>query len=284
MNRYQFIAAQRTVYPVRRLCAVLRVSVSGYYEWLKRTPSRRTEANEALAARIRAVHEASRQTYGYLRVHAELRAHGEQVGKHRVARLMGQMGLVTKGRRRFKTTTQRDEKHRHAPNVLLGNFSATQPNEKWLSDITYIATQEGWLYLAGIQDAFSRRIVGWSMSERPTKALVCDAWKLAIGQHGVPRLHHSDQGSQYTSDDYLRLLEQDQVILSMSDVGRCYDNAMQESFWGTLKTECADRPFPSRAAARQAIFEYIEVWYNRQRRHSALGYLSPAAFEQLARL
>ena len=259
MNRYQFIAAQRTVYPVRRLCAVLRVSVSGYYEWLKRTPSRRTEANEALAARIRAVHEASRQTYGYLRVHAELRAHGEQVGKHRVARLMGQMGLVTKGRRRFKTTTQRDEKHRHAPNVLLGNFSATQPNEKWLSDITYIATQEGWLYLAGIQDAFSRRIVGWSMSERPTKALVCDAWKLAIGQHGVPRLHHSDQGSQYTSDDYLRLLEQDQVILSMSDVGRCYDNAMQESFWGTLKTECADRPFPSRAAARQAIFEYIEV-------------------------
>ncbi|MDL1900315.1 IS3 family transposase [Anaerolineae bacterium CFX9] len=209
-------------------------------------------------------------------------AQGEPIGKHRVARLMAQMGLVTKGRRRFKVTTQRDEQHRHAPNVLAGDFTAQQPNEKWLSDITYIPTDEGWLYLAGIQDVFSRRIVGWSMSERPTKALVCDAWKLAVGQRGLPGLHHSDQGSQYTSDDYQRLLEKDQVTLSMSDVGRCYDNAMQESFWGTLKTECADRPFPSRAAARQAIFEYIEIWYNRQRRHSALGYLSPAEFERRA--
>lgn len=281
MSRYRFIAEQRNAYPVRRLCAVLRVSVSGFYDWLKRTPSLRAQANEALAARIRAVHEASRRTYGYLRVHAELRAQGERVGKHRVARLMAQMGLVTKGKRRFKATTQRDERHRRAPNLLAGDFTAQQPNEKWLSDITYIPTDEGWLYLAGIQDAFSRRIVGWSMSERPTKALVCDAWKLAVGQCGTPRLHHSDQGSQYTSDDYLRLLEKDEVLLSMSDVGRCYDNAMQESFWGTLKTECADRPFPSRAAARQAIFAYIEIWYNRQRRHSALGYLSPCAFEAL---
>ena len=281
MNRYRFIAEERASYPVRRLCAVLEVSASGFYDWLKRTPGRRAQVNEALAARIRAVHETSRQTYGYLRVHAELRARGERVGKHRVARLMTQMGLVTKGRRRFKTTTQRDERHRRVPNVLAGNFTAQQPNDKWVSDITYIPTAEGWLYLAGIQDVFSRRIVGWSMSERPTKALVCDAWKLAVGQRGVPRLHHSDQGSQYTSDEYLHLLEKDQVILSMSAVGRCYDNAMQESFWGTLKTECADRPFPSRAAARQAIFEYIEVWYNRQRRHSALGYLSPCAFEQL---
>jgi transposase InsO family protein len=149
-------------------------------------------------------------------------------------------------------------------------------------DITYIATQEGWLYLAGIQDAFSRRIVGWSMSERLTKALVCDAWHLAVGRHGTPRLHHSDQGSQYTSDDYLKLLEAAEVQISMSDVGRCYDIAMKESFWGTLKTECADRPFPSRAAARTALFEYIEIWYNRQRRHSALGYLSPAHYALLA--
>ena len=281
MTRYRFIAEARASYPVQRLCTVLQVSASGFYDWLKRTPGRRAQVNEALAARIRAVHETSRQTYGYLRVHAELRARGERVGKHRVARLMTQMGLVTKGRRRFKTTTQRDERHRRVPNVLAGNFTAQQPNDKWVSDITYIPTAEGWLYLAGIQDVFSRRIVGWSMSERPTKALVCDAWKLAVGQRGVPRLHHSDQGSQYTSDEYLHLLEKDQVILSMSAVGRCYDNAMQESFWGTLKTECADRPFPSRAAARKAIFEYIEVWYNRQRRHSALGYLSPCAFEQL---
>lgn len=282
MNRYRFIAGQRALYPLRRLCAVLQVSVSGFYDWLKRKPSRRAQANQALTSRIQAVHEASRQTYGSLRVQAELRAQGEQVGKHRIARLMREMGLQTKGRRRFKTTTRRDETHRRAPNVLAGDFSARQPNEKWLSDITYIPTREGWLYLAGIQDVFSRRIVGWSMSERPTRTLVCDAWKMAVGQCGVPRLHHSDQGSQYTSDDYLRLLEKDRVVLSMSDVGRCYDNAMQESFWGTLKTECADRPFPSRAAARKAIFEYIEVWYNRQRRHSALGYLSPCAFEQLA--
>lgn len=281
MSRYRFIAGQRTLYPLRRLCAVLQVSVSGYYDWLKRRPSRRAEANAGLAARIRAVHEASRQTYGYLRVHAQLRASGEQVGKHRVARLMVHLGLVTKGRRRFKLTTQRAETHRRAANVLAGDFTAQQPNDKWVADITYIPTAEGWLYLAGIQDVFSRRIVGWSMSERLTKDLVCQAWKLAVGQRGVPRLHHSDQGSQYTSDDYLRLLEKDNVTLSMSTVGRCFDNALQESFWGTLKTECADRPFPSRAAARQAIFEYIELWYNRQRRHSALGYLSPAAFEQL---
>ncbi|MBK9125338.1 MAG: IS3 family transposase [Chloroflexi bacterium] len=282
MSRYRFIAEERRVYPLRRLCAVLKVSVSGFYDWLKRTPSRRAQANHGLSARIRAVHEASRQTYGTLRVQAELRAHGERAGKHRIARLMRQMGLQTKGRRRFKTTTQRDATHRRAPNLLAGDFTAKQSNEKWLSDITYIATREGWLYLAGIQDVFSRRIVGWAMSDRPTKTLVCDAWRLAVGRRGAPRLHHSDQGSQYTSDDYLRLLENDQVTLSMSDVGRCYDNAMQESFWGTLKTECADRPFPTRAAARKAIFEYIEVWYNRQRRHSALGYLSPADFEQLA--
>lgn len=283
MNRYRFIAAQRSAYPVRRLCAVLRVSVSGFYDWLKRTPSQRAEANAALAARIRAIHEASRHTYGYLRVHAELRARGEQVGKHRVARLMRQLGLVTKGRRRFQVTTQRDETQRRVPNVLAGDFSAQAPNEKWVADITYIPTAEGWLYLAGIQDVFSRRIVGWSMSERLTKTLVCAAWEMALGQRGAPRLHHSDQGSQYTSDAYLRLLEKEHVILSMSAVGRCYDNAMQESFWGTLKTECADQPFPTRAAARTAIFEYIEIWYNRQRRHSALGYLSPCAFERLAR-
>lgn len=282
MSRYRFITEQRASYPVRQLCTVLQVSTSGFYDWLKRKPSCRAQANAALAERIRAVHARSCQTYGYLRVHAELRAGGERVGKHRVARLMAQMGLKTKGRRRFRVTTQRDALHRRAPNLLAGDFKATQANDKWLSDITYIPTQEGWLYLAGIQDAFSRRIVGWSMSERLTKILVCDAWHMAVGQRGTPRLHHSDQGSQYTSEDYLSLLETADVQISMSAVGRCYDNAMQESFWGTLKTECADRPFPSRAAARIALFEYIEIWYNRQRRHSALGYLSPCQFEQLA--
>jgi transposase InsO family protein len=282
VSRYRFIAEARADYPVRQLCAVLQVSASGFYDWLKRTPSRRAQANAALSVRIRQVHERSRQTYGYLRVHAELRANGERVGKHRIARLMRQMGLQTKGRRRFRATTQRDQRHRRAPNLLMGDFKAPRRNDKWLSDITYIPTDEGWLYLAGIQDAFSRRIVGWSLSERLTKSLVCAAWRMAVGRHGTPRLHHSDQGSQYTSDDYLKLLEKADVQISMSAVGRCYDNAMQESFWGTLKTECADRPFPSRGAAHRAIFEYIEIWYNRQRRHSALGYLSSAQYEQLA--
>lgn len=284
MSRYRFIAQQRGHYPVRRLCSVLKVSSSGFYAWLKRLSSRREQANVALSHRIRQVHECSRQTYGYLRVHAELRARGERVGKHRIARLMRQMGLRPRGLRRFKVTTQRHETHRRAPNLLQGDFKATTPNDKWLADITYIPTREGWLYLAGIQDVFSRRIVGWSMGERLSKELVCDAWRMAVGRHGAPRLHHSDQGSQYTSEAYLKLLEAAGVQISMSDVGRCYDNAMKESFWGTLKTECADHPFPSRVAARRSIFEYIEIWYNRQRRHSALGYLSPAAFEQLARL
>jgi putative transposase len=282
VSRYRFIAEQGANYPVRQLCSVLKVSASGFYDWLKRKPSCRAQANVALAERIRAVHVRSRQTYGYLRVHAELRACGERVGKHRVARLMRQLGLQTKGRRRFRGTTQRDDQHRRAPNLLAGDFKATRPNDKWLSDITYIPTQEGWLYLAGIQDTFSRRIVGWSMRERMTKELVCDAWRMAVGRYGTPRLHHSDQGSQYTSEAYLSLLETAEVQISMSAVGRCYDNAMKESFWGRLKAECADRPFPSRAAARKAVFEYIELWYNRQRRHSALGYLSPAQFEQLA--
>lgn len=282
MSRYRWIAAERANYPVRRLCAVLAVSASGFYAWLKRGPSRRAQANAALAARIRQVHERSRQTYGYLRVHAELRASGERVGKHRVARLMRRMDLQTKGRRRFRVTTQGREDHQRAPNLLKGDFTATRPNEKWLADITYIATDEGWLYLAGIQDAFSRRIVGWSMGERMTQALVCAAWRLAVGQHGPPHLHHSDQGSQYTSAQYRQLLSAAGAQISMSAAGRCYDNARQESFWGTLKTECADQPFPSRALARAAVFEYIELWYNRQRRHSALGYLSPAEFEQRA--
>lgn len=282
MSRYRWIAAERANYPVRRLCAVLAVSASGFYAWLKRGPSRRAQANAALSARIRQVHERSRQTYGYLRVHAELCASGERVGKHRVARLMRRMDLQTKGHRRFRVTTQGREDHQRAPNLLNGDFTATRPNEKWLADITCIATDEGWLYLAGIQDAFSRRIVGWSMGERMTQALVCAAWRLAVGQHGPPRLHHSDQGSQYTSAQYRQLLTAAGVQLSMSAAGRCYDNAMQESFWGTLKTECADQPFPSRALARATVFEYIELWYNRQRRHSALGYLSPAEFEQRA--
>lgn len=278
MSRYQFIKAERTTWPVSRMCEVLAVSVSGFYAWLKRGPSRRAQANTRLAERIRAVHAQSRQTYGYLRVHAQLRAEGERVGKHRVARLMRQQGLQPRQRRCFRTTTRSSQRQPVAPNLLAQHFHASRPNQKWLVDITYLATREGWLYLAGVLDVFSRRIVGWSMGSRLDRSLPSAALKMALLQRGKPELHHSDRGAQYTSHDYLALLEG--VTLSMSGAGQCYDNAMKESFWGKLKTECADRPFSSRAAARRAVFEYIELWYNRQRRHSALGYLSPVAFEQ----
>lgn len=284
MKRYQFIAAHRDDYPVQRMCTVLSVAASGFYDWLRREPSQRQQANEALAVPIREIHEASHQTYGYPRIHAELQEAGEQVGKHRIARLMSHMGLKTRGWRRFRVTTQANAHRTPASNLLAQDFSATRPNQKWLVDITYIATREGWLYLAGVLDTYSRRIVGWSMSERLTEALVCDALRMALAQRGAPDLHHSDQGSQYTSRAYLALLEKAQVQVRMSAVGRCYVNAMKESFWATLKRECADHTFQSRSLARQTIFEYIEVWYNRQRRHSALGYLSPCAFEQLALL
>ena len=284
MSRYQFIADHRRTYPVQRLCAVLGVAASGFYDWMRREPSQRQQANEALALRIREIHETSRQTYGYPRIHAELCEAGEVVGKHRIARLMTRMGLKTRCQRRFRVTTQANQRRTPAPNLLAQDFSATRPNQKWLVDITYLATREGWLYLAGGLDTYSRRIVGWSMSERLAEPLVCDALRMALAQRGAPDLHHSDQGSQYTSYAYLALLHKAQVQVSMSAVGRCYDNAMKESFWATLKRECADHTFQTRALARQAIFEYIEVWYNRQRRHSALGYLSPCAFEQLAHL
>jgi putative transposase len=254
--------------------------VSGFYAWVKRPKSMRQQANECLAIRIQDVHEQSRQTYGSPRIQAELKAQGERVGRQRIARLMAVMGLKTRCRRRLRVTTQADKRHRHVENQLKGVFTAATPNETWLVDITYIETCEGWLYLAGVLDVYSRRIVGWSMQERMDKTLVCDALKMAYAQRGVPQRHHSDRGSQYTSHTYLAMLEQAGVQMSMSGVGRCYDNAMKESFWATLKTECADHIFVNRQEARRVIFEYIEVWYNRQRRHSALGYLSPSAFEQ----
>jgi len=278
VSHYTFIARERNTWPVVRMCRVLEVSVSGFYDWLKRTPSPRTQADEQLTRRIRAVHAESRQTYGYLRVHAKLRAEGVQAGKHRVARLMRRAGLQPRSVKRRRVTTCPDTTQAAAPNVLAQNFHAERPNQKWLVDITYIATREGWLYVAGVLDVFSRRIVGWSMSHRLDRSLPAAALHMAIQQRGLPELHHSDRGTQYTSGDYLHLLKG--VTLSMSHTGNCYDNAMKESFWSTLKTECADRVFESRAAARLALFDYIECWYNRQRLHSALGYCTPVAFEQ----
>lgn len=280
---YAFIAAHSGEYPVTRLCKVLKVSTSGYYDWLKRPVSRRQQANETLLAAIRRVYTTSRCTYGSPRVHAQLRREGLAASRNRVARLMKTHGIVGKApRRKHPVTSQRQSGALAAPNLLAQDFTAGRPNEKWLADITYIDTLEGWLYLAAVLDLYARPIVGWSMADHLRAELVEEALKLALGRRFplTDLLHHSDQGSQYTSQQVRGLLALHHVQVSMSGVGNCYDNAPMESFFGKLKTECASAPFATRDAARQAIFEYIEVWYNRQRLHSAIGYLPPAEFEQ----
>lgn len=269
---------------MNRMCSMLKVSSSGYYEWRKREPSQRAQANEQLLKAIRRVHQASRETYGSPRIHAALKREGSVAGKHRVARLMKLHGIVGKApKRKRPRTTQRAAGALAAPNLLAQDFTATGPNEKWLADITYIDTAEGWLYLAAVLDLYARPIVGWSMADHMRAELVEDALKLALGRRFplTDLLHHSDQGSQYTSQTVRDLLRDYRIEVSMSDVGNCYDNSPMESFFGTLKTECAIKPFATRAEARRVIFEYIEVWYNRQRLHSAIGYRPPAEFESL---
>jgi putative transposase len=268
---------------VSRMCQVLKVSTSGYYEWRQREPSQREQANEQLLKAIRRVHQTSRKTYGSPRIHAALKREGLMAGRHRIARLMKAAGIVGKvPKRRRPRTTQRAVGALAAPNRLAQDFTATHPNEKWLADITYIDTDEGWLYLAAVLDLYARPIVGWSMAGHMRATLVEQALLMALGRR-VPDpglLHHSDQGSPFTSSLIQTLLKQHGIRVSMSDGGNCYDNSPMESFFGTLKTECATAPFATHAEARQVIFEYIEVWYNRQRLHSAIGYLPPAEFEQ----
>ena len=268
---------------MRRMCQVLCVSPSGYYDWRKRPPSERRQANEKLLAAIRREHEASRQTYGSPRIHAALQRQGFEAGRNRIARLMQADGIVGKvPKRKHPVTTRKAAGALAAPNLLAQDFTTSQPNEKWLADITYIDTVEGWLYLALVMDLFARPIVGWAMAAHMQAMLVEDALKMAVGRR-LPApglLHHSDQGSQYTSSRIRALLAAHHVQVSMSGVGNCYDNAPMESFIGTLKTECVTYQFATRAEARLVIFEYIEVWYNRQRLHSSLGYMTPAEFER----
>ena len=268
------------------MCRVLGVSASGFYAWQRRPPSARAEANASLVERIRRIHQESRRTYGSPRVHAALRAQGVVCNHKRVERLMRLHHLrgCDRRRRRPRTTNSRHA-YPVAANLLQRDFTATAPNRKWLGDISYIDTLEGTLYLASLEDVFSRKIVGWAMDERMESELVEQAMRMALTrrQPDAGLLHHSDQGSQYASDDYRALLAAHDITVSMSDVGDCYDNAMKESFFATLKTECATDPFATRAEARTTIFEYIEVFYNRQRLHSALGYHSPEQFERLHR-
>lgn len=281
--KYEFIAEHAGEYPVRRMCEVLEVSPSGYYAWRKRPASRREQSNQTLLAEIREAHRVSRGTYGSPRIHAALTQRGVACGRHRVARLMHTHGIVGQSpRRKRPITTWREAGASAAPNLLAQDFTASRPNEKWVADITYVDTAEGWVYLALVMDLFARPIVGWSMADHMEAVLVEDALKMALARR-VPApglLHHSDRGSQYTSSQVQALLASHHVQVSMSRVGNCYDNAAMESLIGTLKSECMTGQFPTRTQARATIFEYIEVWYNRQRLHSSLGYLSPEAFER----
>jgi putative transposase len=279
--RYAFSAAHRDEASVRRLCGWLEVAPSGDYAWGKRPPSERQRDDARLVERIREAHQTSRQTYGSPRITAELRDQGEDCNHKRVERLMRLHGIHAKQPRRFARTTDSQHDQPVAENVLNQQFEAEAPNRVWTADITYIDTAEGWLSLAVVMDLFSRRIVGWAMAEHMLTSLVEDALAMALEQRRPTNglLHHSDRGSQYASYDYQDRLTAAGIQPSMSRRGNCYDNAVQESFFGTLKGECASERYASRAAARTSLFEYIEAWYNRRRRHSALGYLSPEQFE-----
>jgi len=268
------------------MCRVFEVSVSGYYDWHKREPSRHEREDGELARHIHRLFYAKRQVYGSPRLHAELADLGLHCSKERVARLMREMGLVARPRRKKPVGTVRRAGAQRAPNLLNREFTAAQPNEKWVSDTTYVWTAEGWLYVAVILDLFSRLVVGWAMSATNDEALVTLAFEMALVRRSPPRemLLHSDQGSTYTSTGYLARLSAFGIVVSMSRTGDCFDNAAMESFFSTLKGECVDRQeFQTRQEARLVIFEYIECFYNRERRHSTLHYLSPVAYEQQMR-
>jgi transposase InsO family protein len=263
---------------------MMAVSPSGYYTWRQRPISAREMANRQLMEQIKRVHAESYEIYGSPRIYRELKAQGVACGENRIARLMRLYGLRAKHTRRYRVTTKRKRAHPVAPNLLRRDFCADRPNQKWLADITYIPTAEGWLYLAAILDLYARRVVGWAMAERMNDDLVVKALKMAFHQRHLDGalLHHSDQGSQYTGHVYQTLLKNQGIQVSMNGVGNWYDNAPMESFFGTLKSEWVNHAvFATRTEARTALFFYIEAFYNRRRRHSALDYLSPDAFEKL---
>jgi putative transposase len=276
------MSANQAVFPIAVMARVLGVSEAGYYAWRQRPASAHAVADEQLLKRVRTIHASSRETYGVPRVHAELRAGGETHGRKRIARLMRTAGLVGASRRRtVVTTTRRDRDARPAPDLVDRDFAATAPNQLWVADITFVPTATGFLFLAVVLDAWSRKIVGWSMANHLRAELVVDALKMAIGQRRPDAvIHHSDQGSQYTSLVFGKRCKEAGVRPSMGSVGDAYDNAMCESFFATLECELLDRRrFASQAEARMACFSFIEGWYNPVRLHSALGYRSPMAYE-----
>ena len=279
---FALIDAKKAEVPIETACAALNVSVSGFYAWRKRPASQRQTDDMIILAYIRAEFETSNETYGSPRMHAELRESGLATGRHRVARLMGENGLKARQKTRFKKTTDSDHGGPVAPNVLDQDFTAQGPDEKWGVDISYVWTAEGWLYLAIVLDLYSRKIVGWSISDRMKRGLAMDALRRAIILRQPPPglIHHSDRGSQYCSADYRRLVRDHGFIASMSGRGNCYDNAMVETVFKTIKSELIWRTsFTTRDQASKAIGQYIEGFYNPRRRHSGLSYVSPAAYE-----
>ena len=281
--KFAFIRAHRDAHEVATLCRVLGVSKAGYYAWAKRAPSARAAGDAALATAIRAVHAESGRTYGSPRVHRELRDRGRRHGVKRVARVMRAHGIRAKATRRFRVTTQSAHAHPVAPNVLGRRFDEARPDRVWVGDITYLSTREGWLYLAVVLDLATRRVVGWAMRHTLERGLTLDALAMAVQRRrpGPGVLQHTDRGSQYACRDYRAALAAHGMTCSMSRKGDCWDNAVAESFFATLKRELADgAEWRTRDEARTAVFRYIEAWYNRRRRHSTLGYVSPEQFER----
>ena len=276
------IDQEKATYPIALMCKILGVSRSGYYAWLRRPPTERGAEDAKLSKMIIEIHHESRGTYGSPRIHAELVRQRIQVGRVRVCRLMRKHGISGRVRRRFKVTTDSDHRLPIAPHLLDRDFDPASPNMVWAGDITYIRTQKGWLYLAVVLDLYSRRVVGWSMANHMRASLVINAMQAAVGSRGRGKslMFHSDRGSQYASHDFRCRLRGLGITQSMSRVGNCWDNAVVESFFGTLKQELVlNSTFYSHEDARRAIHEYIEVFYNRRRAHSTLGYMSPAEFE-----
>ena len=280
---YQFISEHRQEFPLKLMCRVLEVSVSGYFAWKGRPPSKHTREDKTLTETIKTIHLKSRTTYGAPRVKAELKEQGIQISCARITRLMKQAGLKVRCKRKFKDTTTSSHRLPVAQNLLERNFEAAEPNQKWTTDITYLPVKEGWLYLAVVLDLFSRKVVGWAMRETLQTELVISALEMARKnrQPHSGLLHHSDQGSQYASLEYRQALERLEAVQSMSRKGECWDNAVTESFFATLKMELElDQLQGTRAETRSMVFDYIESFYNRERCHSSLGYLSPSHFEE----
>lgn len=282
--KFAFIKAEKANHEVSLMCRVLGVSRSGFYAWCSRPPSERARMDARLSAHVVAIHGESRKTYGSPRIHAELKAQDVHVSRKRVARLMSEYGICARRKRRFVHTTDSNHSLPVAKNVLARNFSPPAPNRSWAADITYIPTRAGWLFLAVVLDLYSRKIIGWAMSDRIDTSLATAALKMAIESRGPSSelIHHSDRGCQYASHEYRGLLVQASVIASMSRTGNCWDNACVESFFSSVKNELVHhRDYSTREEARQDLFEYIEIFYNRKRRHSALGYKTPSEYENL---